>query len=108
VGLARAQFFVLLSEVLTAEQALAAGLADQVVPDDGLEAEAMALARRLADGPTQAYGEIKRLFLKAGSAQLDAQLEDEAHTLARIAGTADAQERIAAMLERRKPVFRGA
>jgi len=59
-------------------------------------------------GPARSYGEIKRLFLKAGSAQLEAQLEDEAHTLAAISGTADAQEGIAAMVERRKPVFRGA
>ena len=108
MGPVRAKRFVLLGEVLSAEQALAANLVDQVVPDDKLEAEAMALAQKLADGPTRAYGEIKRLFLKAGSAQLEAQLEDEAHTLAAISGTADAQEGIAAMVERRKPVFRGA
>jgi 2-(1,2-epoxy-1,2-dihydrophenyl)acetyl-CoA isomerase len=108
MGPARAKRFVLLSEVLTAEQAGVAGLVDQVLPDEKLEAEAMALAQRLADGPTRAFGEIKRLFLKAGSAQLEVQLEDEAHTLARVAGTADAQEGIAAMVERRKPAFRGA
>ena len=32
---------------------------------------------------------------------------DEALALARIAATADAQEGIAAMVEKRKPVFRG-
>jgi len=108
MGPVRAKRFVLLGEVLSADQAVAANLVDQVVPDDKLEAEAMALAQKLADGPTRAYGEIKRLFLRAGSAQLEAQLEDEAHTLAAISGTADAQEGIAAMVERRKPVFRGA
>jgi 2-(1,2-epoxy-1,2-dihydrophenyl)acetyl-CoA isomerase len=82
-------------------------LADRVVPDDRLQEEALGLAQRLAEGPTVAYGEIKRLFLRAGAAQLTAQLEDEALTLARVAATADAQEGIAAMVERRKPVFQG-
>lgn len=108
MGAARARRFVLLAEVLSAEQAVQAGLADQVVADDRLTDEALALAQRLAEGPTRAYGEVKRLFLRAGAAQLSAQLEDEALTLARVAGSADAQEGIAAMVERRKPVFRGA
>ena len=45
--------------------------------------------------------------LRAGAAQLEAELEDEALTLARGSATADAQEGIDAMVERRKPVFRG-
>jgi 2-(1,2-epoxy-1,2-dihydrophenyl)acetyl-CoA isomerase len=81
---------------------------DKVVRDDKLQDEALTLALSLAQGPTLAYAEIKRLFLQAGSAQLEAQLEDEALTLARISGSADAQEGIAAMVERRAPVFRGA
>jgi 2-(1,2-epoxy-1,2-dihydrophenyl)acetyl-CoA isomerase len=107
MGAARAKRFVLLTEMLSAAEALQAGLADRVVPDDKLQDEALALARRLADGPTVALGEIKRLFLRAGSDQLAAQLEDEALTLSRVAATADAQEGIAAMVERRKPLFRG-
>ncbi len=107
MGPARAKRFVMLAEVLSGAEAVQAGLADRVVADDKLQDEALALARRLADGPTVAYGEIKRLFLRAGTDQLAAQLEDEALTLARVSATADAQEGIAAMVERRKPVFRG-
>ena len=107
MGAARARRFVMLAEVLGAPEALAAGLVDRTVPDTQLQDEALALARRLAEGPTLAYGEIKRLFMKAGAAQMEAQLEDEALTLARIAASADAQEGIAAMIERRKPVFQG-
>ena len=55
-----------------------------------------------------AYGQIKRLFAAAGGGLLTAQLEDEALTLARVAGSADAKEGIAAMVERRKPAFKGA
>ncbi|MCC6246589.1 MAG: enoyl-CoA hydratase/isomerase family protein [Rubrivivax sp.] len=107
MGPARARRFVLLAEVLGAREAQGAGLADAVVADAELQDHTLALARRLAGGPTLAYGETKRLFLKAGAAQMQAQLEDEALTLARVAASADAQEGITAMLEKRKPVFQG-
>ena len=107
MGPARAKRFVLLAEVLGAADALAAGLVDRVVPDAQLQDNAIALARTLAAGPTLAYGETKRLFLKAGAAHLQAQLEDEALTLARVAASADAQEGVSAMLEKRKPDFQG-
>ncbi len=108
MGPARARRFVLLAEVLSSQEALQAGLADRVVADDKLQDEAKSLAEELARGPTVAYAQIKRLFLRAGAARLESQLEDEALTLARVSATADAQEGIAAMVERRKPVFRGA
>ena len=107
MGPARAKRFVMLAEVLGSKEALACGLADRVVDDNALEDEALALARQLAAGPTLAYAEIKRLFLNAGAAHFEAQLEDEALTLARLAASADAQEGIAAMTERRKPMFAG-
>jgi 2-(1,2-epoxy-1,2-dihydrophenyl)acetyl-CoA isomerase len=107
MGMARARRFVLLAEVLGSEEAQRAGLVDLIVPDDQLQDEALKLARRLAAGPTVAFGETKRLFMKAGAAQLEAQLEDEALTLARVSATQDAQEGIAAMVEKRKPAFQG-
>ena len=107
MGPARAKRFVMLGEILKAPEALQTGLVDRVVPDAELQANALALAQELAAGPTLAFGEIKRLFLKAGSAFAQAQLEDEAHTLARICLSADAKEGIAAMAEKRKPVFQG-
>ncbi len=108
MGMARARRFVLLAEVLKSAEAVQAGLVDQVLADEALQAEALAVAQRLAQGPTRAYGEIKRLFLRAGQAAMEAQIEDEALTLARVAGSADAQEGIAAMVEKRKPRFIGA
>jgi 2-(1,2-epoxy-1,2-dihydrophenyl)acetyl-CoA isomerase len=107
MGPARARRFVMLAEVLSSADALQAGLVDRVVADDKLQSEAAAMAQRLAEGPTLALGEVKRLFMRAGAAHLTAQLEDEALTLSRVAGSADAQEGIAAMVERRKPVFKG-
>lgn len=107
MGAARAKRFVLLAEVLSSQDALQAGLVDKVAPDESLAAEALALAQQLANGPTLAYGEIKRLFLRAGTQALEALLEDEALTLARVANTEDAREGITAQIERRKPVFHG-
>lgn len=107
MGASRARRFVLLAEVLAAQDAMTAGLVDEVVADEQLQESALALATRLANGPTVAYGQIKRLFLKAGASSMSEQLEDEAITLSRVATTADAQEGIAAMLEKRKPVFQG-
>lgn len=107
MGVARARRFVMMCEVLGSQEALQTGLVDRVVPDAELQSQALALARELAEGPTLAYGEIKRLFLRAGAAHMESQLELEAMTLARVALSADAREGIAAQVERRKPVFRG-
>lgn len=107
MGAARARRFTLLAEVLSSADALACGLVDEVVADAELEARALAVAEKLAGGPTLAYGEVKRLFLRFGAAQMEAQMEDEAQTLTRIAASGDAQEAIAAFLQKRPPVFSG-
>jgi 2-(1,2-epoxy-1,2-dihydrophenyl)acetyl-CoA isomerase len=107
MGIARAKRFLIMNEILDAEAALAAGLADEIVPADNLVAKAEEIARRLAEGPTRAFGEIRRLLNTVGEQPLETQLELEAQALARIARTADAQEGLTAFVEKRKPVFRG-
>ena len=107
MGQARAKRFLMMREILTAEQAFAAGLVDELVPADELAVRAEAVARRLAEGPTKAYGELKRLFVSVGDTALEAQLELEALALARCAGTADAREAIQAFAEKRKANFKG-
>jgi 2-(1,2-epoxy-1,2-dihydrophenyl)acetyl-CoA isomerase len=107
MGAVRARRFVMLGEVLRGDEAVREGLVDQVVADDKLDECAMELATRFANGPTLAYGQIKRLFRSAQTASIEAQLEDEARTIAVISGTEDAREGIAAQLARRKPDFKG-
>ena len=107
MGFARAKRFLMLSEVLEAKDAEAAGLVDYVVPADELTASADAMARRLAAGPTLAYGAIKRTMLSARHQPLEAQLEAEAQALAALASTHDAREGLTAFGERRKPKFLG-
>jgi 2-(1,2-epoxy-1,2-dihydrophenyl)acetyl-CoA isomerase len=107
LGLQRARRFLLLNETLDADAARAAGLADELVEPDRLEARAIELAAQLAAGPTRALGEIRRLLLSANDQPLETQLELEAQALARMAGTADAHEGLAAFAARRRPVFIG-
>lgn len=107
MGAARARRFVLLAETLHGEDALQAGLVDQIVSDEQLDDTALALATRLASGPTIAYGQIKRLFSRATATGIEDQMEDEALTLAKICLGQDAREGIAAQVQRRKAEFCG-
>ena len=107
MGVARARRFLLLAEVMDAKAALAAGLVDHVLDDAAVFAEAEQAAIKLSRGPTRAYGEIRRLLGRALTQPFDAQLEDEAQGLSRVAGTADAREGIMAFAEKRKPRFTG-
>ncbi|MFW2828725.1 enoyl-CoA hydratase/isomerase family protein [Sphingomonas sp. ID0503] len=108
MGAGRTRRFLLLNETLSAEEALAVGLADKVVPSADLIAEATAIATRLANGPTKAFGEMRRLLLSVHDQPLETQLELEAQALARSAGTEDAREALTAFAQKRKPTFRGA
>jgi len=107
VGLRKAMEIILTNPVLTAAQALEIGLITRVVPDDALAAESLALARSLAAGATRALGASKRLVWSGLGSRVEAQLPEEARTVAELSGTADAREGLAAVIERRAPVFTG-
>jgi len=107
MGVSRGKRFLLCNETLDAEGAANCGLVDFVIAPDALHAEAERAARRLASGPTQAYGDIRRLFANVSRQSLESQLEDEAQSLARMAATEDAREGIQAFAEKRKPTFKG-
>jgi 2-(1,2-epoxy-1,2-dihydrophenyl)acetyl-CoA isomerase len=107
MGLGRARKFLLMNETLDAAAALAAGLADEVVPADQLLDRAGAIAAQLAMGPTKAFGEMRRLLVSVADQPLETQLELEAQALARTAATADAREGLTAFGEKRAPVFKG-
>lgn len=107
MGLSRARRFLLLGEVLSAEEGERAGLVDYVVDDAQLMQEAEAAAIRLANGPTRAYGELRRLMTTALGAGFERQMEDEVQGLIRAASTDDAREGITAFIERRPAQFKG-
>jgi 2-(1,2-epoxy-1,2-dihydrophenyl)acetyl-CoA isomerase len=95
----------MLKETLGADEAAATGLINRVVEADALEAEAWALARRLAQGPTRAFGEAKNLLLSSPTESLEGQLEKEARAMARVTRSDDAWNAMCAVLAKRKPSF---
>lgn len=106
VGWRRAMEMALLNPRLAADQALSYGLITSVVDPDALEAETMAMAARLADGPRHAYAMAKELLNQsAGFDQLDAHLDRELQELARAADGAEVSEGIAAFFGKRAPRF---
>ncbi|OAO00758.1 hypothetical protein A8B75_17800 [Sphingomonadales bacterium EhC05] len=107
MGIARTRKFLLMNETLDAQAALTAGLADEVVTPEELDARAEAIAMQLAAGPTKAFGEIRRLMTSVEDQPLETQLELEAQALARIAATGDAREGLTAFADKRAAKFKG-
>lgn len=108
VGLRRAMELVFLNPRLSAAEAREAGLITGVFPDERFEEEVLAVARRLAAGPTRAYAVAKSLINQAaGVDQLDYHLDEELRHLARIADGADFAEGLAAFFGKRAPGFDG-
>lgn len=107
VGTARATRMMMLGEKIFGEEAERIGLIYKCVEDDALDDEAMALARRLSEGPTVALGLMKRTLREGLQADLGSTLAAEASSQ-RIAGdTKDAAEGAMAFLQKRKAGFAG-
>ncbi len=107
VGMRRAKEMALLNPVLSARQAMAWGLVNQVVPDDQVLTTALEIAHRFAKGPTRSFGEAKRLILSGATESLESQMEKEARAIAEMAGSPDGREGIAAFMAKRPPAFNG-
>lgn len=107
VGLRRAMQIALLNDTIDAAAALDLGLVNRVVPAASLRAEAMALAQRLADGPTRALGRLKRLLRQSMEVSLDAQLQAEREAFLASTHTADFAEGVQAFLGKRAARFEG-
>jgi 2-(1,2-epoxy-1,2-dihydrophenyl)acetyl-CoA isomerase len=108
IGLRKAMELVLLNPRLTAQRAHEIGLITAVFPDATFEDETLEIARRLAAGPTRAYGIAKSLLNQAaGVVQLDYHLDEELRHLARIADSPDFAEGLAAFFGKRPPAFTG-
>jgi enoyl-CoA hydratase len=107
VGPARAKEYLLTGDPLSADEAERIGLVNRVVPDAALDAEAMALAARLAEGAPLAVRYTKlavnKLVKQALNVAFDASTALELLTFL----SDDHREALAAMKEKRPPDFRG-
>ncbi|HYE96266.1 MAG TPA: enoyl-CoA hydratase [Rubricoccaceae bacterium] len=105
VGPQRAAAWLLFGEPFSADEAVQAGLIAAVVPAGALLDHAMARARALAERPPAAVRLTKALLRRAGAGSVAEAMEVEAgHFVERLAAP-EAQEALAAFLEKRLPDF---
>jgi 2-(1,2-epoxy-1,2-dihydrophenyl)acetyl-CoA isomerase len=105
VGARRAMELLLLNRSLSAAEALEWGLVNEVVADDQLQQRALEIATRLAGGARGAFGATKRLMAHSLGA-FESQMVLESESIAAQAGSAEAEEGIAAFLAKRPAQFR--
>ncbi|WP_018351544.1 enoyl-CoA hydratase-related protein [Longispora albida] len=108
VGHAKATELLLLAEPVGAQELLSLGLLTKLVEDDAdVLPVARELAVRLAQGPTTAYGAIKRQLSIATASGLADSLAVEAEAQAICGRTEDHRASTAAFVAKEKPVFTG-
>lgn len=90
---------------LPAERLAQFGAANRLVDKGAAEAEAVALAQRIADGPTRATARIKALCRLAHRSSVDEQLEAEAVRMTESMGDDEAAEGIGAFFAKRRPDY---
>lgn len=107
VGLGWAAYMILTGERLTAERALELGLVQGVYPKERLLDEAVKLAETIARRGPRAVALAKRALWTAAEMPLSEGLEREAELFGEVCGTEDKAEGIRALLEKRRPNFKG-
>jgi len=107
IGSGKARELYYTGDPLDATQALTLGIANSVVPDAELPDATMALARRLARGPSIALGLMKQNFNAAESGTLSELLDMEALHQVKTSRTEDHREAARAFVEKRPALFKG-
>lgn len=107
VGLRRALEISMLGETMQVEEALRIGLVNRVVPTAELDADVMALAHRLAAGPTVALGHMRRLMRSSFDRDLPEQLEAEKAAFLSCAQSRDFRSGVDAFFAKQPAQFLG-
>jgi len=108
LGTARAFDWMTTNRRLTAVEAHAWGLVNEVVETEELAAHVAGVAGIYAGLPTRGIALTKQLFDHGDTATLEEQLALEAQLQQEATGTADFAEGVAAFIEKRPPHFTGA
>jgi enoyl-CoA hydratase/carnithine racemase len=107
IGPAHTRHLLFTGQPIDARRAYEIGMVHQVVPADDLSTAVQALARRIADNAPLSLAGIKASILRATSTRERIAHDDLDAAATKARTSADAQEGRRAMLEKRKPVFRG-
>ena len=107
VGWKRATELLFTGELVGAKAAAEMGMINSVTPDEELMSRAMAMADKLAQAPTAAIAEIKKLLEASATNDLRSHLDLERETQIESGKTKDFVEGVSAFLEKRPPRFVG-
>lgn len=107
LGSARASELLFMPERIDSRECERLGIVNRVVPDDALQDEAMAMARRIAHGPRIALSYLKEHVQRAQVSDLTTCMNAEADRLVRCSETEDFREATQAFVEKRTPRFIG-
>lgn len=107
MGERRAMELILCGKPFSAEDALRWGFVNEIFPQDGLLAAALATATRIAGNAPISVRQAKQAIHRGGQLSLRDALAFEIEAYNRTIPTEDRREGIAAFNEKRKPVFKG-
>jgi enoyl-CoA hydratase/carnithine racemase len=107
VGVPRAAEMLFTGRLVDGDEAARIGLVNESVDADAVQARALELARAIAANAPIAVRAMKRLLYRGVGWDPRSAAWDEACIQAATLGTEDVQEGIAALLEKRDPVFHG-
>jgi len=105
LGLAKTMDFVMRKRIVNAQEAMALGLVNTVVPDSELRAAATELAQELANGPQVAMRMLKRSVYQAAELTFDQACDEIAAKTAVTDHHPDTREGVSAFHEKRTPEF---
>ncbi len=94
-------------DLITAAQAAEMGMINSVAADGELMSQVMAMAEKLAQAPTAAIGQIKKLLEASAVNDYGSQLDNERKAQIESGKTKDFTEGVQAFLEKRPPRFVG-
>lgn len=107
VGTSKALELLLTGDFISADEAHRIGLVNRVVDPDELAEATTALAAQIASAPPVTVRMIKRATYQSAGTDLRTALDLISSHFAVVAATEDAAEALAAMQEKRPPVFHG-
>jgi enoyl-CoA hydratase/carnithine racemase len=107
IGQGRASELLFTGRTMTAEEGERWGFYNRLVPSALLETEAIAVARRLAEGPTFGHMMTKTMLSQEWSMSLEQAIESEAQAQAICMQTQDFKRAYDAFIAKQKPRFAG-